>query len=50
MFGSIEMAVEKGKQLSGAGEAKAEEEQEGGPEDTAVAEHEAEPEPAGVSG
>jgi hypothetical protein len=42
------MAVEKGRQLAGGGEAKAEEEPEGGPEDTAVAEREAEPEPAAV--
>jgi F-type H+-transporting ATPase subunit beta len=49
MVGTIDMAVEKGRQLAGSGEAKAEEEPEGGPEDTAVAEREAEPEPAGVS-
>src|SRR5919201_192111 len=48
MVGPIEMAVEKGRQLSGAGEQKAEEEPEEGPEDSAVAEREAEPEPAGV--
>src|SRR5919204_301378 len=49
MVGPIEMAVEKGRELAGKGEAKAEEEPEGGPEDTAVAEREAEPEPAGVT-
>jgi F-type H+-transporting ATPase subunit beta len=48
MVGPIEMAVEKGRQLAGSGEAKAEEEPEGGPEDVAVAEREEEPEPAGV--
>jgi F-type H+/Na+-transporting ATPase subunit beta len=49
MVGSIEMAVEKGRQLSGGGDAKKDEEEpEGGPEDTAVAEAEAEPEPAAV--
>jgi F-type H+-transporting ATPase subunit beta len=49
MVGTIEMAVEKGRQVAGAGEAKAEEEPEEGPEDVAVAEREAEPEPAAVS-
>src|ERR671935_2471765 len=48
MVGAIEMAVEKGRQLAGAGEEKAEEEPEEGPEDLAVAEQEAEPEPAAV--
>src|SRR5919106_975886 len=33
MVGTIEMAVEKGRQLAGTGEAKADEEPEGGPED-----------------
>ena len=49
MVGTIEMAVEKGRQLAGTGEAKADEEPEEGPEDLAVAERDAEPEPAGVS-
>jgi F-type H+-transporting ATPase subunit beta len=49
MVGGIEMAVEKGRQLSGEGGAKAEEEPAGGPEDTAVAEREAEPEPAATT-
>jgi len=49
MVGTIENAVEKGRRLSG--EEGEEKEQEGEtPEDVAVAEHEAEPEPAGVSG
>ena len=46
MVGPIEMAVEKGRQLSGGGQAEAEEEPEA--EDVAVAEREAEPEPAAV--
>ena len=46
MVGPIEMAVEKGRQLAGGGEAKAEEEPE--PDDDAVSEREAEPEPAAV--
>src|SRR5947199_1272915 len=40
MVGPIEEAVEKGRQLSGGGEDKAEEEPEEGPEDLAVAERE----------
>jgi F-type H+-transporting ATPase subunit beta len=48
MVGTIENAVEKGRRLSGEEEApKAE---GAAPEDVAVAEREAEPEPAGVSG
>src|ERR671930_206871 len=49
MVGTIEMAVEKGRQIAGGGEAKAEEEPEGGAEDVTVAEREGEPEPAAVS-
>src|SRR5512133_2421118 len=46
MVGTIENAVEKGRRLGGEEESQGEEE---APEDTAVAEREAEPEPAGVS-
>jgi F-type H+-transporting ATPase subunit beta len=46
MVGTIENAVEKGRRLAGEEEQKPEEE---APDDTAVAEREAEPEPAGVS-
>jgi hypothetical protein len=50
MVGGIEMAVEKGRQLSGeGGGSQAEEEPEGAPEDTAVVESEAEPEPTATS-
>jgi F-type H+/Na+-transporting ATPase subunit beta len=48
MVGTIEMAVDKGRQLAGGDKPKAEEEPEAGPEDVAVAEREAEPEPAAV--
>jgi F-type H+-transporting ATPase subunit beta len=47
MVGTIEMAVEKGRKLGG--EEEQESNAEDAPEDTAVAEREAEPEPAGVS-
>jgi F-type H+-transporting ATPase subunit beta len=46
MVGTIENAVEKGRRLAGEEEPQGEEE---APEDSAVAEREAEPEPAGVS-
>src|SRR5216117_2132445 len=44
MVGTIEQAVEKGRKLSGEGDAE-QDEQEEAPEDSAVAESEAEPEP-----
>jgi F-type H+/Na+-transporting ATPase subunit beta len=47
MVGTIETAVEKGRRL--AGEEAKDEAEEAPPEEEAVAEHEAEPEPAGVS-
>ena len=47
MVGTIDMAVEKGRRL--AGEEDESQKAEDVPEDTAVAEREAEPEPAGVS-
>jgi hypothetical protein len=47
MVGTIEMAAEKGRRLAGEGEQPTEGEEAA--EDTAVAEREAEPEPAGVS-
>jgi F-type H+/Na+-transporting ATPase subunit beta len=46
MVGTIENAVEKGRRL--AGEEESQEPEDEAPEDTAVAEREAEPEPAGV--
>ena len=47
MVGTIENAVEKGRRLGGEEEKPADEGET--PEDAAVAEQEAEPEPAGVS-
>jgi hypothetical protein len=47
MVGTIEMAADKGRRL--AGEEEQAPEGEEAPEDTAVAEREAEPEPAAVS-
>jgi F-type H+-transporting ATPase subunit beta len=48
MVGTIEMAAEKGRRLAGE-EEEGPKADETSPEDTAVAEREAEPEPAGVS-
>jgi F-type H+-transporting ATPase subunit beta len=48
MVGTIEMAVEKGRRLAGEEDQESPKADEA-PEDTAVAESEAEPEPAGVS-
>jgi F-type H+/Na+-transporting ATPase subunit beta len=48
MVGTIEQAVEKGRRVSGEEETR-EEAEETSPEDVAVAEREAEPEPAAVS-
>lgn len=48
MVGTIENAVEKGRRLGGEEEQESPKADEEAPEDTAVAEREAEPEPAGV--
>jgi F-type H+/Na+-transporting ATPase subunit beta len=49
MVGTIENAVEKGRRLAGEEQEESPKADESSPEDVAVAEQEAEPEPAGVS-
>jgi F-type H+-transporting ATPase subunit beta len=49
MVGTIENAVEKGRRLAGEEQEESPKADEASPEDEAVAEREAEPEPAGVS-
>jgi hypothetical protein len=50
MVGTIENAVEKGRKLSGEEAEEGPKADEAAPEEAAVAEPEAEPEPAGVGG